>query len=103
MKKGNGLAVVLIVIGILLLFGKFGHLFGSLISFLISLIIPILVIGLGVMAWRRGNRIIGGILAVIGGLMLLGKLSVLIFWIAVIGAIVFGISMISRNNRTSRL
>ncbi|WP_027094700.1 LiaF transmembrane domain-containing protein [Cohnella thermotolerans] len=94
MKKGNGLAVVLIVIGILLLFGKLGHLFG----FIISLLIPVLVIGLGVMAWQRGNRIVGGVLAVIGGFMLLGKLSAIIFWIAVIGLIVFGISMLGKKS-----
>ncbi|GIO15943.1 hypothetical protein J19TS2_54980 [Cohnella xylanilytica] len=93
MKKGNGLAVILIVIGILLLFGKLGNLFG----FIISLLIPVLIIGLGVMAWRRDNRIVGGILAVIGGFMLLGKLSAVIFWIAVIGLIVFGISMLGRK------
>ncbi len=93
MKKGNGLAVILIVIGILLLFGKLGNLFG----FIISLLIPVLIIGLGVMAWRRDNRIVGGILAVIGGFMLLGKLSTVIFWIAVIGLIVFGISMLGRK------
>jgi len=93
LKKGNGLAVILIVIGILLLFGKLGNLFG----FIISLLIPVLIIGLGVMAWRRDNRIVGGILAVIGGFMLLGKLSAVIFWIAVIGLIVFGISMLGRK------
>lgn len=93
MKKGNGLAVILIVIGILLLFGKLGNLFG----FIISLLIPVLIIGLGVMAWRRENRLVGGILAVIGGFMLLGKLSTVIFWIAVIGLIVFGISMLGRK------
>lgn len=93
MKKGNGLAVILIVIGILLLFGKLGNLFG----FIISLLIPVLIIGLGVMAWRRENRLVGGILAVIGGFMLLGKLSAVIFWIAVIGLIVFGISMLGRK------
>jgi len=93
LKKGNGLAVILIVIGILLLFGKLGNLFG----FIISLLIPVLIIGLGVMAWRRDNRLVGGILAVIGGFMLLGKLSTVIFWIAVIGLIVFGISMLGRK------
>ncbi|CAM3840970.1 hypothetical protein COLU111180_10425 [Cohnella lubricantis] len=92
MRKGNGLAVILIVIGILLLFGKLGHFFG----WLISLLIPVLIIGLGVMAWRRGNRLVGGILAVIGGFMLLGKLSTVIFWVAVIGLILFGISMLSK-------
>lgn len=95
MKKGNGLAVVLIVIGILLLFGKLGHLF----SWLFSLLIPVLVIGLGVIAWRRGSKLVGGVLAVIGAFMLLGKLSTLIFWIAVIGLILFGLSMIGRKSQ----
>ncbi|RUS46147.1 hypothetical protein [Cohnella sp. AR92] len=94
MKKNNGLAVVLIVIGVLLLFGKLGSLFG----FILSLLIPVLVIALGVMAWRRGNRFVGGVLGVIGGLMLLGKLSTVLFWIAAIGVILFGLSMIRRNN-----
>lgn len=100
MKKGNGLAVVLIVIAVLLLFGKFGHLVGSLLSTLIAILIPVLVIGLGVMAWQRGNKLIGGILAVIGGFMLLGKLSTIIFWIAIIGLVIFIISMLGR--RTGR-
>ncbi|MBN2982702.1 MULTISPECIES: LiaF transmembrane domain-containing protein [Cohnella] len=98
MKKGNGLAIVLILIGILLLVGKLGNLFG----FLIGLLIPLLVIGLGVIGWRNGNRFIGGILMVIGGFMLLGKLSAVIFWIAAIGLIVFGITMLTRN-RTRRI
>jgi len=98
LKKGNGLAIVLILIGILLLVGKLGNLFG----FLIGLLIPLLVIGLGVIGWRNGNRFIGGILMVIGGFMLLGKLSAVIFWIAAIGLIVFGITMLTRN-RTRRI
>ncbi|MGG1312268.1 hypothetical protein ABE228_06355 [Cohnella laeviribosi] len=95
LKKGNGLAIVLVVIGILLLVGKLGNLFG----FLIGLLIPLLVVGLGVLGWRNGNRFIGGILIVIGGFMLLGKLSAVIFWVAAIGLIVFGISLLARNMR----
>lgn len=98
MKKGNGLAVVLIVIGVLLLFGKLGSLLGSLFSVILSLLIPVLVIALGVMAWRRGNKVVGGVLGFIGALMLLGRLSTVIFWIAAIAIIVYGVSMLRRKN-----
>ncbi|THF82754.1 LiaF transmembrane domain-containing protein [Cohnella fermenti] len=99
MKKGNGLAVVLIVVGALLLFGKLGSFLGSLIGFLLGLLIPVLVIALGVMAWRRGNKVVGGVLGVIGALMLLGRLSTVIFWVAAIAIIVYGVSMLKSRNR----
>ncbi|MBB6674988.1 hypothetical protein [Cohnella nanjingensis] len=98
MKKNNGWAVVLIVVGALLLFGKLGNVVG----WFIGLLIPILVIGLGVLAWRNGYRLIGAIIGIIGAFMLLGKLSVVIFWIAVIGLIVLGISMLGNNSGRSR-
>jgi len=96
MKRGNGLAVLLIVFGALLILGKLGF-FG----FLFSLLIPLLVIGLGVMAWRNGSRFLGGVLGAIGALMLLGKLSYLFVWIAAIALIVFGVSMIRRRPGSS--
>ncbi|MCC3377027.1 hypothetical protein [Cohnella sp. REN36] len=98
MKKNNGWAVVLIVIGVLLLFGKLGNVVG----WFIGLLVPILVIGVGVLAWRNGYRLIGGIVGIIGAFMLLGKLSVVIFWIAVIGLILLGISMLGGDSRRSR-
>ena len=96
MKRGNGLAVLLIAFGALLILGKLGF-FG----FLFSLLIPLLVIGLGVMAWRNGSRFLGGVLGAIGALMLLGKLSYLFVWIAAIALIVFGVSMIRRRPGSS--
>ncbi|SFB30641.1 hypothetical protein SAMN05216312_105429 [Cohnella sp. OV330] len=96
MKKNSGWAVVLIALGVLLLFGKLGHLVG----WIIGLLIPIAIIGLGVMAWRNGYRLIGIVIGIIGGFMLLGKLSVVIFWVAAIGLIVLGISML--NGKTGR-
>lgn len=95
MRNGNGLAVLLIAIGVVLILMKTG-----LLGWLIGLLIPILIIGLGVMAWRNGNRVVGGILGAVGALVLLGKLSFLFVWVAAIALIVFGVSLIRRKPST---
>jgi lia operon protein LiaI len=92
MRSGNGLAVLLIGFGALLILGKLG-----IFGFLMGLLIPVLILGLGIMAWNNGRRFLGGTIAVIGGLMLVGKLSFLFVWIAAIALIVFGVSMIRRR------
>jgi hypothetical protein len=93
MRGGNGLAIVLIGFGALILLGKIG--FG--LGWLFGLLIPILIILLGVMAWKNGSRLLGGIVAVIGGFMLLGKLSFLFVWVIAIAAILFGVSLLRKN------
>jgi hypothetical protein len=95
MRSGNGLAMLLIGFGVLLVLGKLG-----IFGFLMGLLIPILVIGLGVMAWRNGNRVLGGIIGFVGAMMLFGKLSFLFVWVAAIALIVFGVSRIRRKPRT---
>ncbi|WP_256759697.1 hypothetical protein [Cohnella sp. WQ 127256] len=99
MRSGNGLAILLIGFGGLIIFSKLG--FG--LGWLFGLLIPILIILLGVMAWNSGNRLLGGVVAVVGGFILLGKLSFLFVWVAAIALIVFGISMLGRNNRSTRM
>lgn len=99
MKSGNGLAVLLIGFGGLIILGKLG--FG--LGFLFGLLIPILIILLGIVAWNNGNRLLGGVIAVVGGFILLGKLSFLFVWAAAIALIVFGLSMIGRKNNSSRM
>ncbi|MFC4303743.1 hypothetical protein [Cohnella boryungensis] len=98
MKSGNGLALLLIAFGGLIILGKLG--FG--LGWLFGLLIPILIILLGVVAWNNGNRLLGGVIAVIGGFVLLGKMSFLFVWIAAIAMIVFGVSMLGRKNRVTR-
>lgn len=93
MRRGNGLALLLIAFGVLLILGKLG-----IFGFLMGLLIPILVIALGVMAWNNGSRFLGGIIGVIGAFMLLGKLSFLFVWAAAIALIIFGVSMIRRKS-----
>ncbi|MFC5530056.1 LiaF transmembrane domain-containing protein [Cohnella yongneupensis] len=95
MRSGNGLAIILIGFGGLIILGKLG--FG--LGFLFGLIIPILVVLLGVMAWNNVSRMLGGIIGVIGGIMLLGQLSHLFVWVAAIALIMFGVSMLRRNPR----
>jgi hypothetical protein len=97
LRSGNGLALLLIGLGALIILGKLGLGLG----FLFGLLIPVLIILLGLMAWRNGNRMVGGILTVVGGFMLLGKLSFLFVWVAAIGLILFGLSMI-RNRKSYR-
>lgn len=99
MKSGNGLALLLIGFGGLIILGKLG--FG--LGFLFGLLIPILIILLGIVAWNNGNRLLGGVIAVVGGFILLGKLSFLFVWAAAIALIVFGLSMIGRKNNSSRM
>lgn len=95
MRSGNGLALLLIGFGGLIILSKLG--FG--LGFLFGLLIPILIIGLGVMAWNNGNRLLGGVLGFIGVIILLGKLSVMFVWVAAIALIAFGVSMLRRNSR----
>jgi|GEM_PF-404494 len=92
MRRGNGMAVLLITLGVVLILAKLG-----VFHFLLGLLIPILIIGLGVMAWTSGRKIIGGVIVLIGALMLIGKLAPLLVWIAAIALIVYGISMLRRK------
>lgn len=95
MRSGNGLAMLLIGFGGLIILSKLG--FG--LGFLFGLLIPILVIGLGVMAWNNGSRLLGGVLGFIGVIMLLGQLSHLFVWVAAIALVAFGVTMLRRNSR----
>jgi hypothetical protein len=99
MRSGNGLALLLIGFGGLIVLGKLG--FG--LGFLFGLLIPILMIALGAMAWKNGNRLIGGVIAVVGGCILLGKLTFLIIWVAAIALILFGVSMLRSKKPTARM
>jgi hypothetical protein len=93
MKGGNGFAVLLIGFGVLLVLGKLG-----IFGFLMGLLIPILILALGMMAWKNGRRVLGGVIALVGALMLIGKLSFLFVWVAAFALIVFGVSMLRRRS-----
>ncbi len=100
MRRGNGLALLLIVFGGLIILGKLG--FG--LGWLFGLLVPILLILLGVAVWNNGNKMLGGIIAIVGGFVLLGKMSFVLVWIAAIAAIVLGVSKTQQlpRSRTRR-
>ncbi|MEK3733560.1 MULTISPECIES: LiaF transmembrane domain-containing protein [Paenibacillus] len=93
--KGNGLSILLIGIGVLILLGVFGPLLG----WLFSLLVPVMMIALGYYGIRRGNNFIGWIILIIGVIWLMGKLSWVIGPIFGILLILYGISRL-RNGRT---
>ena len=96
LKRRNGLAAVLIIIGALMLLGVFGPLLGRLIG----LVFPIILIVLGYYGVRSGKVLIGWIILAIGILSLIAKLSWLIGPVLGIVVLVFGISLLKNKRRT---
>jgi predicted membrane protein len=94
-SQPNSFAIVLIVIGVLILIGKFTPLLGSLFGVIFSL----LLIALGYYGIRRGNSFFGWIILFFGIVSLLSKLAWLIVPLLGIGLIVYGISALSNGRR----
>lgn len=93
MKKGSGLAILLIAFGALIILNKFGiHLLGPIMSYLI----PIAMVGLGYIGIKNGSKF-GWIIAGLGAIILLGKLSGWIMIALAIGLIAYGVSMLKSN------
>jgi len=93
-SKGNGMSILLIGLGILVLLGVFGPLLG----WLFSLLIPVLIVALGYYGIRRGNTLMGWIVLGIGLIWLMGKLSWVIAPVLGIILIVYGVSRM-KNGR----
>ena len=96
LKRGNGLAVVLIVIGALMLMGILGPLIGGLLG----LVFPIILIALGYYGVRRGKVFIGWVILVIGIMALFAKFSWIIGPLLGIAILIFGISLFRRKRNT---
>lgn len=94
-SQPNTFAVVMIVIGVLILIGKFTPILGSLFGIIFS----ILLIALGYYGVRRGNAFFGWILLFFGVVSLLSKLAWLIVPMLGIGLIVYGISTLTSGRR----
>ncbi|WP_138495318.1 hypothetical protein [Paenibacillus pinistramenti] len=95
MRNGGskGLAVILIVIGVLIIFGKFTPLLGHLFGFFFGLIFAVAMIALGYYGIRRGNAFFGWIVLAIGVLALIAKLAWLIVPVIGIMVVLYGISL----------
>lgn len=94
-SQPNSFAIVLVVMGVLILIGKFTPILGSLFGVIFSL----LLIALGYYGIRRGNSFFGWIILFFGILSLLSKLAWLIVPLLGIGLIVYGISALSNGRR----
>jgi len=93
-SRGNGMSILLIGLGILVLLGVFGPLLG----WLFSLLIPVLIVALGYYGIRRGNTLMGWIVLGIGLVWLMSKLSWVLAPILGIILIVYGVSRM-KNGR----
>lgn len=96
-KQGNGLAVVLIVLGAVMLLG----IALPLIHGIFRLLFPILLVVLGYYGIKSGRKIIGWVLMFIGVMTLISKLSWIIGPLLGVALIVWGISTLKgRRNST---
>ncbi|GGG21220.1 LiaF transmembrane domain-containing protein [Paenibacillus abyssi] len=82
--------IVLTVVGVWIALHLLGISLGPVISFLF----PLILIGIGFIGLRNNSKLIGGLFIAVGAILLLVKLSKLIFVLLAIGLAVWGISML---------
>lgn len=100
LNRNSGFALILIVFGGLILLNKLGgglHL-GYMMHNIMGWVIPLAMVGLGYYGITRGSKI-AWIIAIIGALVLLGKMSGLIVVLLAVGLIAFGFSMLKRSKQ----
>ncbi len=93
MNGKTAIGVVLVFLGAWMVLKMFGISLGPIFGFLF----PLILIGLGYVGIKNGKNMIGGIMLAIGIIILLGKLSGVIFFLLAIGAVVLGISLLRRS------
>ncbi|MFC3747937.1 MULTISPECIES: hypothetical protein [Paenibacillus] len=89
-RQGNGLAIVLIVIGALMLMG----IALPLIHGMFRLLFPVLLVVLGYYGIKRGHKLIGWVVLFVGVMSLIAKLSWIIGPLLGIALVVWGISVL---------
>ncbi|WP_270165924.1 hypothetical protein [Paenibacillus sp. SYP-B4298] len=89
MRERTWLGILLAVVGLWILL----PIIGVTIGWLFSLLFPLLLVGVGVIGWRNNNHVIGGAFMAVGGLLLIAKLSKVIFFILAVLLIMWGISL----------
>jgi lia operon protein LiaI len=95
MNGKSALGVLLVIVGVIAVLNFVGVHFGAIFGFLL----PFILIGLGIVGWMNNKKWIGGILIVIGGIMVLGKLGGVILLLLAIGLIVAGVSLFKKDKR----
>lgn len=89
-NKGNGLAVILIAIGAIMLLGMAL----PLIHGIFRLLFPVILVVLGYYGIKSGRKLIGWIVMFIGVMSLIDKLSWLIGPLLGLALVVWGISVL---------
>lgn len=99
MKKtgGSGFALLLILCGALILFSKFSFGLGHIVGALAGYLIPIAMVALGYYSIKRGSGFIGWVILILGGLILMSKLSWLIGIVVAVALIGYGVSLLKKN------
>jgi hypothetical protein len=101
LNRHSGFALILILFGGLILLNTLGSLLGIhhgyLIPKLMGWVIPLSMIGLGYYGITRGSKI-AWVIAIIGGIVLLGKLSGLFILLAAVALVAFGVSLLKRSS-----
>jgi hypothetical protein len=93
-KRSMGFPLILIVLGVWFIL----NIFGVHLSPLMGYIVPIAMIGLGYLGIRNRSKF-GWIFAVLGAMILLGKLAGWLIIILAIGLIVYGLTMLTKRPR----
>jgi len=95
MNMNSTKGIVLIVIGAIIALPLLGVALAGIIKFLF----PFILLGLGVIGWRNGNKIIGGLLVGFGALLVLSKFSQVIMVLIAIALVAYGVSLLkSKRN-----
>lgn len=95
MNGKSALGVLLVIVGGIAVLNFIGVNFSAIFEFLL----PFILIGLGIVGWTNSKKWIGGILIVIGGMMILGKLGGVILLLLAIGLIAAGVALFKKDKR----
>lgn len=93
----SGFALLLIALGALIILHKLGFVFGHFFGVLLGYLFPVAMVFLGYVGFRSGRKLIGGVIAILGIVILLGKLSGLIGLLIAVGFIVYGVTLLGRR------
>ena len=88
---GSGFAILLIACGAVILVGRLG--LGNIAGFIIAAA----MVALGFYSVKNGSKFMGWVILIIGGLVLMSKLSWIIGLVLAIALIGYGVSLLKRN------
>ncbi|MBJ6360198.1 hypothetical protein ACFOQM_02560 [Paenibacillus sp. GCM10012307] len=91
MKEKTWIGILLAVVGLWILL----PIIGVTIGWLFSLLFPLLLIGIGVVGWRNNSKVIGGAFLAVGAVLLLAKLSKILFLILAVLLVLWGVSLLT--------